>query len=126
MFHFRSEEIFIPRSLADLTISNGWLFTTIGSSIGSDFEKCNSQFFAFGVVCICSFRNVCLYRQKAPKILAHPKPLTKTYTVFIRTGAQGAYFWIFRGRLFEGGRLLNFHYFSRKDIRILSKFIGIF
>ena len=39
MFHFRSEEIFIPRSLADLTISNGWLFTTIRSSIGSDFEN---------------------------------------------------------------------------------------
>ena len=39
MFHFRSEEMFIPRSLADFTISNGWLFTTIESSVGSDFEN---------------------------------------------------------------------------------------
>ena len=39
MFHFRSEEKFIPRRLADLTVSNGWLFKTIGSSIGSDFEN---------------------------------------------------------------------------------------
>ena len=39
MFHFRLEEILIPRSLADLTISNGWLFMPIRSSIGSDFEN---------------------------------------------------------------------------------------
>ena len=32
--------MFIPRSLANLTFSNGWLFTaTIESSVGSDFEN---------------------------------------------------------------------------------------